>query len=269
MAMTAAQIAALHPNPPGLWRDEHHRYFYGDRGPLPSVTTIGRIIDKSGPLVGWAKRETAACAIRNHDLIAGMLAKGPSGKTEAETWLRGIPDYQRDNAAEVGTAVHDLVHRDLVGEDIQPNGVEVPYIRAWRRAKEYLGGSSRAMLSEAMLVNLDMGFGGTLDLGWELDGVPTLLDIKTGHRVYDEVAVQLSGYDMAEFTATPEDPTPRTLPKWQRYAVLHLQPDDWTLIPITVDDESRRAFTAAMALSGYMKHYAPWAQGRPIKENVR
>ena len=50
--------------PLGLTRDERHVYGYNDgqvvRYPIPSVTTIIKLIDKSGPLVGWAKRETAA-----------------------------------------------------------------------------------------------------------------------------------------------------------------------------------------------------------------
>lgn len=266
MAMTAAQIAAINPNPPGLWRDDHHRYYYGDRGPYPSVTTIGKVIDKSGPLVGWAKRETAACAIRNLDALRSMIDTG--GRDAAQQWLQAIPDYIRDDAAALGTRVHDHIHNDLIGVDIHPEGLEVPMVRGWRRAWDYLNRHGKLLLTEAMLINTDMGFGGTLDLGWEIDGVPTLVDVKTGERVYNEVAIQLSGYDMGQFTAIPEDPTPVPLPKWERYAVLHIRPDDWTLIPVTVDDESRAAFTAALRLSDYVKGYMPWAQGRPIKEEL-
>jgi hypothetical protein len=265
MAMTAADIAQVNQRPEGLWRDEHHRYFYGDKGPYPSVTTIAKVLDKSGPLVGWAKREVAACAIRNHDLISQMLSQD-GGKEAAESWLRGIPDYQRDTSAELGTRIHDLVHQDIMGRDIAPTGVEVPYMRAWRRAVGHI--KPKTLLSEAMVINIGEGFGGTLDLGWVIDGVDTLVDIKTGARVYNEVAIQLAGYDIAEFTATPEDPKPVQLPSWKRYAVLHLQPDDWSLIPVDVNDEARAAFRSAIALSDYTKSYAPCALGRPIKEGV-
>jgi hypothetical protein len=265
MAMTAAQIAAMNPGPVGLWRDSHHRYFFGDRGPLPSVTTIARVIDKSGPLVGWAKRETAACAIRNLDMLNQMVQQD-GGKDAAETWLRGIPDYERDKSAEVGTAVHDLIHRYVLGEEVHPTDIEVPFMRAYRRAHEYLmtQRSGRLLLTEAMVVNLELGYGGTLDMGWELDGLPTLLDIKTGNRVYDEVAVQLAGYAEAPSTGTPDSPELTALPKWERFAILHLRPDAWSLIPVDVNEEARRAFRSALDLHNYLKGYAPWAQGMPI-----
>jgi hypothetical protein len=66
--------------PLGLTRDAKHRYTWNDgrlvAGPLPSVTTVLGVLDRSGPLVGWAKRETAACAVRNLDTLATMRAAG-------------------------------------------------------------------------------------------------------------------------------------------------------------------------------------------------
>src|SRR5664280_1089213 len=59
----------------GLVRDARHRYSWNG-GPLyPSVTTILGIKDKPA-LVGWAKRETAACAVRNLDVLDRMVRSG-------------------------------------------------------------------------------------------------------------------------------------------------------------------------------------------------
>jgi hypothetical protein len=229
------------------------------------VTSIIGIVDKSGPLVGWAKRETARCAIRNLDMLAKMVMDG--GKEPAEAWLSKIPDFIRDDKAAIGTSVHQLVADEVRGNEINPGGIEVPYMRAWRRFRQHVG-VHRFVLSEAMVINLTLGFGGTLDLGAYIDGKLTLLDVKTGNAVYNEVGLQLSGYDMGEFTGDPSSPDLKPLPAWEQYGVVHLQPDDWTLIPIDVNDTTRGGFKAALELHRWSKDMAPWTQGRHIKETV-
>src|SRR5207248_5364567 len=104
--------------PLGLTRDEKHIYRWNDGqtvvGPIPSVTTIIKLIDKSAPLVGWAKRETAACAVRNLDALVAMRAAG--GPEAAINWLKTIPDYLRDRAADRGTSVHALAEQIVRGQ---------------------------------------------------------------------------------------------------------------------------------------------------------
>lgn len=269
MSIRADQIPANQQVPAGLWRDDRHRYFHGDKGPYPSVTSIIDVVDdgKSWGLTNWAKRETAASAIRNLPAIAQMIQDG--GPDAAQAWLQKIPDYVRDNSADLGTRVHEMVAQDVRRIGITPQGVEVPYIRAWRRFRQSIGLSDdKVIMSEAMVINFTDGFGGTLDLGVLLDGEETLLDVKTGNRVYDSVGLQLAGYELGEFTGDPGSPDLKPLPSWKRRAVLHLQPDDWTLIPIDVTNETREGFLAALKIFRWVKDYEPWVKGRPIKESL-
>lgn len=245
--------------PPGLWRDEHHRYYYRGHGPFPSVTTITGNLDKSGALVGWAKRETAACAIRNIDMLYNMIGTG--GTEAAQAWLSKIPDYIRDQAADLGVRVHALAASEIQGEEISPTGIEVPFVRAYRSFLDEV--KPKVILVEAMVINLTRGFGGTLDLGVEIDGKKTLLDIKTGDKIYPETALQLAGYASGEFTATPDDPTPKPLPTWERYGVLHLRPDSWELVPYDVTDESFRCFDSLIDVNTWKKG-SGYIMGRPI-----
>src|SRR5664280_2828664 len=101
------------PSPLGLSRTAGHVYSWNDGAnvyaPLPSVTTVIRVLDKSGPLVGWAKRETAACAVRNLDMLVRMRETG--GDAAATDWLKKIPDYQRAGAADTGSRVHRLAEQ--------------------------------------------------------------------------------------------------------------------------------------------------------------
>src|ERR1035437_5876964 len=76
----------------GLVRDARHRYSWNGGSLYPSVTTILGIKDKPA-LVGWAKRETAACAVRNLDVLERMVRSG--GPQAAVDWLKRIPDYAR------------------------------------------------------------------------------------------------------------------------------------------------------------------------------
>lgn len=249
------------PNPVGIDRDEHHNYYVDGKGPLTSVTRIVRALDRSGPLVGWAKREVAACAVRNHDMVSQLIATG--GKDQAASWLANIPDYQRDEAADLGSRVHVLADAIARGEDVHPTGVEVPYVRAYRKFLRAV--NPQIVASEQMVANLSYGYGGTFDLAAYVDGVLTLLDIKTGKAVYAETALQLAGYASAEFTGSPGDATRHPLPAFLRYGVVHLQPDDWTLIPYDVNTETILAFRACIILNDWQRDLSRWTQGTPIK----
>lgn len=256
---------------PGLRRDEHHRYFYGTHGPMPSVTGIIKSLDRSGPLIGWAKREVAAAAVRNLPMLMEMVKTG--GKEPAEAWLRGLPDYQRDTAADLGQRVHHIADQINRGEQpadlITPELDARPYITAYQAFLRHM--QPRFILTEALVCNLTDNYGGALDsaIAVELPGenVAALLDIKTGRGVYPETALQFSGYANAEFTATPDDPTPQALPDFKRFGVIWLQPDaTWTLVPYEVGPAEWSAFLACLALHRWSKDNAPWVKGTPYQE---
>ena len=63
----------------GLWRDDRHNYFgaYEDLtfGPVPGATGPLGVLDKPA-IIGWAKNETAACAVRNYAFLGELIAKG-------------------------------------------------------------------------------------------------------------------------------------------------------------------------------------------------
>src|SRR5665647_1031050 len=114
----------------GLVRDARHRYSWNG-GPLyPSVTTILQIKDKPA-LVGWAKRETAACAVRNLDVLERMVRSG--GPQAAVDWLKRIPDYARDASADLGSAVHAAAEAISRGEAVPVADEVQPFVAAYRR----------------------------------------------------------------------------------------------------------------------------------------
>ena len=116
--------------PPSARPDARHRYSWNG-GPLyPSVTTILGIKDKPA-LVGWAKRETAACAVRNLDVLERMVRSG--GPQAAVDWLKRIPDYARDASADLGSAVHAAAEAIARGEPAPVAEDVGPFVAAYRR----------------------------------------------------------------------------------------------------------------------------------------
>jgi hypothetical protein len=151
------------PLPLGLTRDAAHTYTWNDGTrvwtPLPSVTTILRVVDRSGPLVGWAKRETAACAVRNLDVLVRMRDTG--GESAATDWLKRIPDHERDTAADIGTRVHRLVEQLARGAEPEVTPDEAPFVDANRRF--LVAFRPRYLALEEMVASLRHGYAGTLD----------------------------------------------------------------------------------------------------------
>lgn len=255
----------------GLFRSADHRYWWNGQpeGGWPGVTGILRVIDK--PAIGvWAKRETAKCALRNWDLLDTMRREG--GDDAAVAWLEKIPDYQKDTAGRLGSAVHRLAEMVGRGEEAIVTDEEQPFVDAYRRfLADYqpswpTWGRGEVDSLEKAVINETEGYGGTLDLIFRLDGEVWLADIKTSRGTYAETALQLAAYANAEFVAIAGDPRKYRMPHIDRYAVLHLRPDayqeGYRLIEYRVTDAEFRAFLAALRLSQWAK------QAKPVGEAV-
>ena len=84
------------------------------------------------------------------------------------------------------------------------------------------------------------GYGGTLDLILEIDGVTYLTDVKTSRAVRDTHIAQLAAYGAASMAVVevPEGTegaveykgswfADKTLPGFQKYAIIQIRPDDY------------------------------------------
>jgi hypothetical protein len=253
----------------GLTRDVRHRYFWNDgeqaRGPLPSVTTVLGVLDKSGPLVGWAKRETAACAVRNLDTLAQMRQTG--GPEAAVNWLKAIPDYRRDSAADMGTRVHALVEQLARGVEPTVGAEEAPFVDAYR---DFLRAfRPRFLAAEEMVVSLRHGYGGTLDAIAEIDGERWLLDVKTGSGIYSEAGLQMAAYAAADFIGRPGLIKRFRLPRVSRFGVVHVRPEGARLVEYGVDRAAFAAFLEARRLHAWRDGPAKSIVGKVLTATER
>jgi len=244
----------------GLVRDARHRYSWNGGSWYPSVTTILQIKDKPA-LVGWAKRETAACAVRNLDVLEKMVRSGGPGA--AVDWLKRIPDYTRDTAADLGTQVHAMAEAIGRGDPVAVDESLRPYLAAYRR--DFLDVfAPRFLAVEAMVCSERYEYGGTADAFVEIDGETWLLDYKTGSAVYPDTALQLAGLARAQFIGYPGDPTQYPVPFATRFGVLHVRPEGARLLPVTVNRETVAAFLDARRLYGWDQGPAKSVIGEPV-----
>ena len=235
---------------PAIQRSADHRYtFQGVT--YPGVTGILAILDKSGPLMAWAARQTAEAAI--HLVAEGALqtllsSVGDEGAIKA---LTSRSSWQRDEAAALGTEVHRLADLVVQGQPT-PSMPEPTRRRVLRYAEWWKASGWKLRLSEAMIVQPDYGYGGTFDLlAYDRDGRTVLADIKTGKGVYREVALQLAAYGMADYVAPIGSPVAYPMPEPDRYCVLHVLEDEVREVEFAIGDLERQAFLACITLSGW------------------
>ena len=240
--------------PVGLWLDDKHRYYYGDLGPLISVTTATGIINKPD-LNEWRPWEVASCAVRNAGILPNIIAE--KGEKGATGWLKSIPDIKREVKADLGTRVHKLAERIIAGETPDCTDDEKPYVYHFQ---EFLSDMQPKYLHvETQVCHLGLLYGGTFDGIADIAGDRYLLDIKTSKSVFPEVALQLAAYCYADFIGHKDSAEQTPLPAVDRCAVIHLRPDGYSLIDFdgkkmpAIDSTTFEAFKHALGLYRWMK----------------
>lgn len=149
----------------------HQRYQTKDGEPCVGVTTALAVMAKPA-LVRWANK------------------LGLDGY-EVDKWV--------DSLARIGTLIHYLVECDIKGltpetGDYTPNELEASKAAfakwlSWREKNAF-----ELISSELQLVSDTLKFGGTCDIYANVNGVPTVLDIKTSKGCYSEQRTQVIAY---------------------------------------------------------------------------
>jgi len=149
----------------------HTIYKKTDGTRVPGVTTILGVLNKPA-LVPWANR----------------------------MGLQGIDTTKYvDEKASIGTLAHEMIMAHICDEEVDfsdytPNQIELAensILKYFDWEKEHL---MTPIMVESPMVSEIMGYGGQIDLLCELDGVPTLVDFKTGGGIYKEMGYQLAAY---------------------------------------------------------------------------
>jgi hypothetical protein len=185
------------------------------------------------------------------------------GPQAAIDWLKKIPDFARDTAADLGTQVHAMAEALGRGELVPLEETLRPYLAAYRR--DFLDlFAPRFLAVEAMVCSERYEYGGTADAFVEIAGEIWLLDYKTGSGVYPDAALQLAGLARAQFMGRPADPVQYPLPAATRFGVLHIRPEGARLYPVVVDRATVAAFLDARRLYAWDQGPAKGVIGEPL-----
>lgn len=211
-------------------------YYKIDGKRAVGVTTALNALPKT--LAPWAARTVATHVVENWDDVAQMLAA--EGEQATINFLKRLPDQTRDDAAERGTDVHDIVFDLAAGRAVDvPNNL-APYVRG---ALQYLDDfQPDIVLAETVVASYTHCYCGTLD---SVQDVPSLgrvlVDWKTSNGVYGNHALQLPGYRYAE-VYLDADGVERPMVQVDAAYILHIKPDDYELLPIQAGPEQFEDF---------------------------
>ena len=249
MTVTDATFAGTLP---AIQRTQDHRYIY-QGVTYPGVTKVLGTLDKSGALMTWAARETAEAMLAIHDnpgIDAMINMVGRDGLTKAAT---SRANWRRDEAAQLGTAVHNLADELVNGRVLS-----VSTDTAHEYAKHYAGWWQRSgwtlRLSEAVVCSpavegVHEGWGGTFDLlCYDADGRTVLADIKTGKGIYREAILQLAAYSMAKLVSPMGAAEVYPMPMVDRHVIVHVTREGVREVELSIGAREWHAWLACLDL---------------------
>ena len=226
-----------------------------------SVTTALNALPKEA-LPYWAAKVTAETAVDKLELLNNLAADDPEA---AIKWLKGAPWGSRDKAADAGTAIHEIVEFDAVGntegaEYLMSQLNPVGRAKATQARDFFSRGAVSIEHVEFVTYHTDLMYAGTGDfiVKMETVGLPgvlkqeqtAILDLKTGKSIWPEAALQIAAYRYASHMVDLSTAEMKPMPEVDGGLVLHVTEKSWSLIPVDVSEASFEIFKIALALSG-------------------
>ncbi len=206
--MTTPKIPTVHENDSRLylWEDEKH----------PGVTSVVGMLPKPG-LQFWAAKKAAEAAIE----------KGTVTERD-KNFLQTAHMRDRDNAADIGSNIHDLVDRKINGEELTLDNDEASFMDGFDQFVERF--SPHWLHTEETVFGRyeEFTYAGSFDAIATIDNSNWLIDFKTTRSgVHPEVALQLSAYMNASRIIHP-DGSSEPIPEIDHCGDLWLRPDQWS-----------------------------------------
>lgn len=186
--------------PPTIVFDAAKHKYWIDGEPVPSVTQILGIIDKSGPLSWWGMTVGVEAVCQLQRTGEEIPWEDPEGVTKLVTARKLSTNHVKTKAGTRGSSLHDALEAFLTREAI-PNPVDYPvedrgYVQALARALLEL--RPTVIEAEVIVGSKDYRFAGRFDLLASVGGIVTRLDLKSSKNVYPEQHFpQLEAYEFA------------------------------------------------------------------------
>lgn len=180
---------------------------------------------------------------------ASRLARSLPASTDAE--LTGLVLRELDEisapARNAGIRLHALVSgSEAVSGPLTAD--EKACLGAWEELVEREG--LEVVESEVRLCDPAWGYKGRCDLVVRRNGYRVVVEVKTGKKVPEDVALQCAAYARAPYRRDADNVL---LGSWSVHsaAVIHLRPDGAEWLPVPVGPREWEAFRGALALARY------------------
>jgi plasmid stabilization system protein ParE len=236
----------------------------GDK--VPGVTSVLNALPKPF-LKWWAAKSVAEFAADNAGPVVSLLASG--NRQAAIDLMKGSPNRDTAQAAEAGTAVHDLFERLAKGEEagrVHPD-LE-PYVGIFRGFERQF--SPEFIHLEQTVWSETHGYAGSFDFMARLTDPDTketglyIGDWKTTRSgVHAEVALQMTAYSRADYIVTPAGEK-LEIPKLDGGVVVHARPEGGKVVPTRLDDELFEIFLALRRVWEYDREISKTVLGREV-----
>ena len=180
-----------------LFDEAKHRFYHQDMSPIKSVTTFTGIIDKSGPLIGWAIKLAREYAL---DGVRKIFRSNTTKLSDIESLiLEACKQHtiKKEKAADHGTNIHGWIEQKIAGENppipVDPserNGV-LAFLKFQDEHKV------KWIESEKRIYSKVNDYAGILDAVGKIGKDLVLIDFKSSNGLYPEFAFQAAAYQIA------------------------------------------------------------------------
>jgi hypothetical protein len=233
---------------------------------VPGVTSVVGMLPKDF-LKFWAAKMTAEAAVDNIGAVVQMAVNGD--RDGAVDYLKRAHMRSVGKSADIGTDVHDLVERISRGETVARVHPDLQVFVD--HFNEYMADFQPEYLHlEETVWSEKYGYAGSFDAIAKIHGETIIIDNKTTKSgVHGEVAIQMAAYANADYIIDA-DGEQKPIPKLDGAAVLHLRPEGWQLVPVSITDEVFEVFLSLMKVHKWDKDLSKGVLGRPLtKESVK
>jgi hypothetical protein len=236
-----------------------------DRTPFsPLAIGVSGVLDvlNKRALSAWMTRMAAEFAVDHHEQWMPL----PTRAAKVDL-IKGASRYSAGEKADLGTAAHAVCeqlanHIFLGGAKPEiPDGV-MPFAKTFLRFLKEM--KAEATHLEQTVWNHTLGYAGTFDGIYNLDGRPVMIDTKTGASgIWAETALQQVAYINAEVIVHPEG-SEIPMPKLEGAYALWLRPEGYALHPLVVDENTWRCFQALLTAKRWKDDVGQGAIRKPI-----
>jgi hypothetical protein len=259
---------------------------------LRSVTTILSQGSPKEALIHWAGKLVAETAMEELPRLV-RASRHPDTATEALNWLKRAHTRKKDERADLGTAVHQLIEAKVLGTPMPAELADDPEMQPYILNFEQFIADWRIEFtaSEMVVADYEHKFAGTLDyllrsplLAQALDCPPDMDipgDTKTGGEldertydgnvrgVYPEAGVQMAAYRKARYGWLSDGTRIEMPPRHSIGVVLHLRPQGYRLYPVACGDDVFAAFCSIRQVAEFQTGPAKTIVGAALKTPTR